>query len=130
MGERDPSQEGKRCNLMDLIEALKDTMRMEIRPNSQGSEYLEAVISKQDIELLHSLLIKHLGPTAKEPGKEANFPKEIQEVVEALGGLRKEQSFFYKQEEDKVIYAALWPWGSNPDKITLKSGVWTLVFTD
>ena len=115
---------------MNLIEELKDTIRMEIRPNSQRSEYLEAVIFKQDLELLHSLLKKHLGPAAKEPGKEANLSKEIQEVVDALGGLRNEQSFFYRQEEDEVIYAALWPWGSNPDKITLKSGVWTLVIID
>jgi hypothetical protein len=78
---------------MDLIEELKNTIRMEIRPNSQGSEYLEAVIFKQDLELLHSLLKKHLGPAAKEPGKEANLSKEIQEVVDALGGLRNGQSF-------------------------------------
>jgi hypothetical protein len=122
---QDTSQGGIKNNLMNLIEELKDTIRMEIRPNSQGSEYLEAVISAQDLELLHSLLKKHLGLAVKEPGKEANFPKEIQEVVDALGGLRKEQSFFYRQGEGKVIYAALWPWGSNPNKITLKSGVWT-----
>ena len=103
---------------------------MEIRPNSQGSEYLEAVIDKDDLELLHSLLKKHLGPAAKEPGKEANLSNEIQKVVDALGGLRNEQSFFYKQEGNEVIYAALWPWGSNPSKITLKSGVSTLVFID
>jgi hypothetical protein len=115
---------------MDMIEELKDTIRMEIRPNSQGSEYLEAVIDKQDLELLHSLLKKHLGPAAKQSGKEANLPKEIQKVVDALGGLRNEQSFFFKQKGDEVIYAALWPWGSNPDKITLKSGVSTLVFID
>jgi hypothetical protein len=115
---------------MDLIEELKDTIRMEIRPNSQGCEYLEAVISKQDLELLHSLLKKHLGPAAKEPGKGANLSKEIQGVVDALGGLRNEQSFFYKQKGGEVIYAALWPWGSNPNKITLKAGVRTLVFTD
>jgi len=115
---------------MDMIEELKNTLRMEIRPNSQGSEYLEAVIDKDDLELLHSLLKKHLGPAAKEPGKEANLSNEIQKVVDALGGLRNEQSFFYKQEGNEVIYAALWPWGSNPDKITLKSGVSTLVFID
>jgi len=115
---------------MDMIEELKDTLRMEIRPNSQGSEYLEAVIDKQDLELLHSLLKKHLGPAAKEPGKEANLSNEIQKVVDVLGGLRNEQSFFYRQEGKEVIYAALWPWGSNPDKITLKSGVSTLVFID
>jgi hypothetical protein len=77
--------------------------------------------------LLHSLLSKHLGPAAKESGKEANLPKEIEELVDALGGLRNEQSFFYRQDGQQVIYAVIWPWQSNSNKITLKAGVSTLV---
>jgi len=110
-----------------MIEEIKETLRMEIRPNSQGLEYLEAVINKKDLELLKSLLKKHLGPAAKEPGKETNLPKEIQKIVDSLGGLRNEQSFFYKQDGNRVIYGALWPWESNPNKITLKSGLRELV---
>jgi hypothetical protein len=119
-----------RGKVMKMIEEIKETLRMEIRPNSQGLEYLEAVINRKDLELLNSLLKKHLGPAAKESGKEANLPKEIQKTVDSLGGLRNEQSFFYRQDGDKVIYAAIWPWESNPNKITLKSGVNKLVLTD
>jgi len=106
-----------------MIDELKEALSMEIRPNSQGSEYLEAVIDTKDIELLNSLLKRYLGSAAKERGKEANLPKEIEEFVDSLGGLRKGQSFFYRQEGHQVIYAALWPWESDPTKITLKSGV-------
>jgi len=108
---------------MNMIDELKEALSMEIRPNSQGSEYLEAVIDMKDIELLNSLLKRYLGSAAKERGKEANLPKEIEEFVDSLGGLRKGQSFFYRQEGHQVIYAALWPWESDPTKITLKSGV-------
>jgi hypothetical protein len=108
---------------MNLIEEIKEALSMEIRSNSQGSEYLEAVIDTKDLELLHSLLRKYLGSAAKECGKEANLPKEIQNIVDSLGGLRKEQSLFYRQVGNQVIYAAIWPWNSNPNKITLKSGV-------
>jgi hypothetical protein len=109
---------------MNMIKEIRENLGMEIRPNSLGSEYLEAVVRKDDIELLNSLLTKHLGPAAKEPGKEANFPIEIQTLVDSMGGLRIKQSFFFKQEDDhKVVYAALWPWESNPEKITLKAGV-------
>ena len=108
---------------MSLIEVIKEAMTLEIRSNSQGSQYLEAVIDTKDIELLHSLLKKYLGPAAKEHGEEANLPEEIQGMVDSLGGLRNDQSFFYKREGHQVIYAALWPWGSNPNKITLKCGV-------
>jgi hypothetical protein len=108
---------------MSLIEVIRQALTMEIRANSQGLEYLEAVLHRKDLGLLNSLLEKHLGRADKESRKEQNLPKEIQELVDSLGGLRNEQSFFYKREGDQVIYAALWPWQSNPDKITLKSGV-------
>lgn len=108
---------------MNLFEAIKQTVRMEIRPNSDGVKYLEAVIDRKDLEVLHTLLRKHLGPAAKEPGKEGKFPKEIQGLVDSLGGLRIEQSFFCLKDGNQIIYAALWPWQSDPHKITLKSGV-------
>lgn len=94
---------------MNMIEEIKETLGMEIRPNSQGLEYLEAVINKRDLELLKSLLKKHLGPAAKEPGKETNLSKEIQKVVDSLGGLRNEQSFFYKQDGNEVILLLFGP---------------------
>jgi len=108
---------------MNMIEKIRETLTMEIRPNSIGLEYLEAVVNKKDLELLNSLLEKYLGPAAKESGKKVNLPKEIQKLVDSLGGLRNEQSFFYRQDGNKVMYAAIWPWESNPDKLTLKSGV-------
>jgi hypothetical protein len=118
MDERRPES-----GAMDLINEIKNTLNMEIRPTSQGTEYLEAVIQRRDLESLLSLLKRHLGPAVKEAGKEANLPGDIEELVDHLGGLRIEQSFHYKKEGDTITYAALWPWESNPDKITLKCGV-------
>jgi hypothetical protein len=115
---------------MNMIEEIKDRVRMEVRPNSQEPDYLEAVVNTEDLELLNSLLKKHLGPAAKESGKEANLPEEIQNVVDSLGGLRNEQSFFYRQDGHHVSYAAIWPWQSNPNKITLKYGVNELISMD
>ena len=112
---------------MKIIEEVKGSLRMEIRPNSQGLEYLEAVVAQKDLELLESVLKKHLGSAAKKPGKETDLPEAIQEIVDSLGGLREGQSFFYKQEGNEVKYAVLWPWESNPNKITLKSGKRSLV---
>jgi hypothetical protein len=108
---------------MNMIEEIKKTLELEIRQYSQGPEFLEAVLQKKDLESLNALLEKHLGPAAKESGRVVNLPKEIQELVGALGGLRNEQSFYYKQDGNQVIFAAIWPWQSNPDKLTLRSGV-------
>jgi hypothetical protein len=108
---------------MSLIEEMKKTVKMEIRTTSRGTEYLEAVIALEDFEVLHSLLTRRLGPATKESGKEVNFPKGIGELIDSLGGLRIEQSFFHKQDGTQVIYAAIWPWKSDPNRVTLKSGV-------
>ena len=108
---------------MNLIEEIKKTVKMEIRSLSKEKEYLEAVFQRGDLESLQAVLTKHLGPAAKEPGTEKTFPREIQKKVDALGGLRAEQSFFYRSDGTKLMFAALWPWQSNPEKITLKSGV-------
>jgi hypothetical protein len=108
---------------MNMIDEIKETFKMEIRPNSQGSDYLEAVLDTKDMPLLNSLLKRYLGPAVKEQGKEVNLPKEIEELVDSLGGVRKGQSFFYSQEGHYMMYAALWPWESNPTKVTLKAGV-------
>jgi len=107
---------------MNMIQEIRENLKMEIRPNSQGTEYLEAVVDKDDIESLLIILTKHLGKASKEPGKNAKFSAEIQGLVDDLGGLRVEQTFFYKRDGDVVSYAALWPWQSNPKKTTLKSG--------
>jgi hypothetical protein len=110
--------------VMNLIEELRATLRMEVRGNSRGNEYLEAVIGRNDLELLQPLLTKHFGSAAKEPGKEAALPVDIRRWVDSMGGLRVDQAFYYKQGEGRqVLYAALWPWQSNPERITLKAGV-------
>jgi hypothetical protein len=114
---------------MNLITEIKKTVRMEIRATSHGTEYLEAVITLEDLEVLHSLLRKHLGPATKESGKEVSFPQGIRELIDSLGGLRVEQSFFYKQDGKQVTYAAIWPWQSDPNRVTLKTGVSKMVST-
>src|SRR5574342_1356798 len=114
---------------MNLLEEIKRTLLIETRLNSIGGEYLERVVNRKDLESLNSLLRKHLGPAVKEPGREAYLPKEIQKIVDTFGGLRNEQSLFYRQEGNKVIYASIWPWASNPDKMTLKCGVRKLILS-
>ncbi len=106
-----------------MVEEIQSSLKMEIRPNSQAFEYLEAVIEKENLELLESLLMRHLGRAVKEPGKEINLPVEVQRFVDSMGGLRADQSFYYRQgKSDDIAFALLWPWASNPKKVTLKVG--------
>ena len=105
---------------MTLMEEIKKSIKLEIRVDSK--EYLEGVVTRQSFDLLQSVLTKHLGTAAKGPGMKATFPPLIQRFVDSLGGVRLDQSFYYKQEKDHILFAALWPWGSNPENVTLKCG--------
>ena len=108
---------------MRMIEEIRNSLRMDIRASSQGFEYLDAVIQRSDLQLLKSLLMKHLGPPAREPRTEGALPTGIQSLLDSMGGLRADQSFYYKQGKDgTVVFALLWPWASDPEKVTLKAG--------
>ena len=106
---------------MTLFEEIKNSVKMEIRVDSK--DYLEAVVARPGLDLLQPILARYFGATAKGPAEKATFPPPVQKIVDSLGGIRQGQSFYYKEEKNRVIFAALWPWGSNPDKVTLKSGV-------
>ena len=108
---------------MSLIEEIKKGVTLEIRTTSQDPEYLEAVLEKKNLLSLQSILTKHLGQATKEAGKKVELTGKIQTLVASLGGLRLGQSFYCRQEGNYVVYAALWPWESNPEKITLKAGM-------
>ena len=106
-----------------MIEEIRNSLRMDIRASSQGLEYLDAVIQRSNLQFLTFLLMKHLGPAAREPGTEGALPKGIQSLLDSMGGLQANQSFYYKQGKDgSVVFALLWPWASDPEKITLKAG--------
>ena len=107
---------------MELIPELINNLKMEVRQNSLSDGYLEAVVEKAEIESLASIVIKHLGKACKTPGKKAKYPKHIKTIVDSFGGLRIDQSLYYKEDAGRVIYAALWPWQSNSTMTTIKVG--------
>ena len=109
-----------------LIEALQQAIPfVERREASPDGAYFEGVLARGDLERCYQLLSGALGPAAKEFGKTVRFAKPAQAVVNHLGGIRPEQCLFLKEEANQPIaFAALWPWASNPDRVTLKVGVY------
>jgi hypothetical protein len=108
-----------------LIDALQQTMQfVEVRQAAPDGTYFEGVITRSDLERCYQLLGDALGPAAKEFGKTVRFAKPAQAVVDHLGGIRPDQCLFLKEATHQPIaFAALWPWASNPDRITVKVGV-------
>jgi hypothetical protein len=108
-----------------LIETLKQEIRfVEHRPGRGSVTYLETVLLRQDLASCCSLLQQALGPPLKDFGQSAQFEPAIQRVVALLGGIRIDQClFFARGEGQQVGYAALWPWASDPNRITLRVGL-------
>ena len=108
---------------MKLADEIKKAVELEVRPSETGDNYFEAVLQSKDLNALLSILGQHVGDSLKSPGKRVKFPKNVNKLVDSIGGLRPDQSFYFKQETNgEYIYVALWPWQSDPSKTTLKIG--------
>ena len=105
-----------------MLKELKAKIPMELRPTSR-EEYIEAVVEKKNLEALTEFLVAKLGHPLKKPGKRVAFIGNPQKAVDSIGGIRDEQTFYYCEKDEGIYYAALWPWQSDPLRITLKAGV-------
>ena len=84
---------------------------------SQTEEYFEAVLSKDSLDALHTILKAYFGPPLKPEG---HVPSgKASRHAEPHGGIRKDQTMYFHQDGDVCEYALLWPWGSGT-RITLK----------
>ena len=110
--------------LKPLIEALRKSVPMLVRSAPSTDDYLEGVLSREDLQRCDTLLRDALGPPVKEFGKAAAIAPAMRALVDRIGGVRIEQCLFLRQDEaGQVTYAALWPWASDEMRITLKVGV-------
>ena len=106
-----------------LIAALKAAIVLEVRPSSNAA-YLEATLSREQLARCRELLIQQLGIPAKEFWRLAFFDRPTARVVDRLGGIRMNQCLFLSRVDGRsAVYATLWPWSSDPARITLKVGV-------
>ncbi len=110
--------------LKSLIAALQPGIPMTVRSAPPSGDYLEGVLSRPDLARCYELLVQQLGPPAKDFGQPVAFAKDLQRIVNDLGGIRGDQCLFLKSLEGRqTVYAALWPWASDPRRITLKIGL-------
>ncbi len=114
-------------SLKALIASVKQAIPLEIRVAPDSNEYLEGVLTRHDLQRCYELLNNAFGTPVKEFGKAAVFEANIQEIVRKLGGIRLDQCLFLQPYgTPQMAYAALWPWASDPTRITLKVGEYNL----
>ncbi len=99
----------------DFLVQIK-TLKFE-ESRAQTEEYFEAVISKASLDLLHKILAAYFGsplkPEGHTPSGEAN------RQAKPYGGIRKDQTMYFRRDAEHSECALLWPWGSGA-RITVK----------
>lgn len=114
-------------SIHSLIESIQKDVKVEIREVSPSSDYLEGVLASDHLSSCLDVLKNILGDPAKDFGKPVGLDQSIQKAVSDFGGVREDQCLFMSSATaNQAIYAALWPWASNPKRITLKIGILTI----
>ena len=101
-------------DLMDEIKGVEfDIVRVE------SYYYFEAVILREKlpklVEKLRKIFGEPLVPSAKE------LPANVKEAVGDFGGIRDDQTLYFRKDEGYSFFAMLWPW-SDEYHITVKMG--------
>jgi hypothetical protein len=81
---------------------------------------------RQDLQHCSKLLEETFGEPMKAFGADVSLDREIEKAIKPLGGIRPEQCLFFVKGKDATqpaAYAALWPWASNAERVTLKVGL-------
>lgn len=108
--------------LQQLIREIHVLKPKEVRSESRDF-YLEAVVLREGLEAYEVLLEAVFGKPAKPFDEKGGFSGSLDEMVDSIGGIDKDQCLYLRRFEDgRVLFAALWPWG-DPANITLKLGV-------
>ena len=108
-----------------LIAAVTANIRfLIIRTAPPSGDSLEGVMAATEVERCCALLTQALGPPAKPFGAAMTLDASSRRIVERLGGIRPDQCLYLQLQPDgHGRYASLWPWASDPTRITLKLGL-------
>jgi len=108
--------------LPSLIREIQVLGPDQIRPESR-EDYLDAVLLREGLEAYEVQLEGVFGKPAKPFDEKGKFVGDLDEMVDSIGGIDKDQCLYLRRFEDgKVLYAALWPW-EDPENVTLKLGM-------
>jgi hypothetical protein len=99
----------------EFLQEVKKLKREELRV--EEAEYLEIVVAKEDLAPLHKVLSAHLGSPLKPEGQVPS--READRRAKLYGGVRKDQTMYFRQGSDGCVCVLLWPWGSGT-RITVK----------
>ncbi len=80
-------------------------------------KYGEFVFYARELTVWDAAISESLGPAVKPAGSAPS--RDHTKLAQSFGGIRKDQTLFFKKFDDCSIMAMLWPW-QDSEHITLK----------
>jgi hypothetical protein len=110
--------------LSAVLSTVKSGMPLQLRASACKDDYLEGVLTRDQLPQCEAVLRAQFGEPAKPFDAKAALKLELRKPVDKIGGVWPDQCLFLAPAEGGgVVYAALWPWKSDTTKITLRLGL-------
>lgn len=99
----------------DLLNALQNVECQEKR--GADADSVELVVTPANLAAIRNELDGYFGEPLKPEGKLPNLTAVLRS--KPYGGIRQNQTMYYKKDETSVYVALFWPWGSG-ELVTVK----------
>lgn len=103
---------------MDIIEMLESIKRIpSLQLQEKGKDFLGAVIDNNELVSIRDILDAFFGPPLKP--ENTKVTAEVADISNPYGGIRENQTLYYRKDGNDRVLVMLWPWNDN-SRFTLK----------
>jgi len=95
----------------DMLDKIKSIPLLQLQ--QQEDRFFGAVMRTEQLNILQPLLTSFFGLPLKPPSGQVTV--EVANLTRPYGGIRENQTLYFKTQQDRQILAMIWPWndGSN-----------------
>ncbi len=110
---------------IDFIKKLKTTHQLETNFDALAPLLYVGVATAEKIKKIQAELMAEFGEPYKPTGSTAFFMNLFNPFVRGIGGAKSDQTLFRRDITPTVtLYCALWPWGSDPNRTSVRIGIY------
>jgi hypothetical protein len=96
---------------MRLTEVFEKLQGLEVyEKRTVTDDLVDVVFENQQAAAWHEKMASILGPALKPPGAASN--SQANQLAKNFGGIRPEQTMYYKPFGEYAVLAMFWPWGN------------------
>lgn len=125
----DAKQEVERT--LAMIALLRQQHGVENHPDAMAPLLYVGIAKAEHLDAIFTEISKIFGPPYKPSGSIAFWLNLFNPFVRAIGGSKYDQTLFRKDLAPGLsLFCALWPWGSDPSRTSVRIGLYCESETD